>query len=410
MVRAHARGAAVPPEVTLPEDAGQKPGAERGSRRARWPVVLHRDGTSRRLSPDPGPSSVPELARVLRQARTALGLDFAAVSQQTGVSVDQLQDLEAGTVDRLADRVATLKALGRYARFLDLPGEHLVMVLVENWPTASVAPVVVVVDGTSALSTRHDLAVPESATVPLGVPALAEGISAPTGVLQARGLAPDSTAELSAAHRGGRHTSTIQVPSVLADTGVTRAIGAQAADGPLLVLLRSLVVILTVLVVLGTTWLVVNRYRPQWLADLHIPHTANQPIGDARAGAAAAATPPSTRPAHSHTASKHHAKVSMHLVSANASAATFSVGSPTFQVRISAGGGEAWVSASGPLSSNPQFEGVIQDGQSRVVTANHQLVVRVGSIAAHLAILVGTRTLGTYVPPAAPFTVTFTSS
>jgi len=90
-------------------------------------VILHRDGSVRRMGAAPRPASVPDLARVLRQARAARGLELDAVSAQTGIPLDQLYDLESGTVDRLPDRVAMLKALSRYAGFLNLPGDQFVM-------------------------------------------------------------------------------------------------------------------------------------------------------------------------------------------------------------------------------------------------------------------------------------------
>jgi hypothetical protein len=78
-------------------------------------------------------------------------------------------------------------------------------------------------------------------------------------------------------------------------------------------------------------------------------------------------------------------------------------------VRVSAQGGDTWVQASGPLSNKPVFAGILKSGQSQVVSANHQLVVQIGSTAARIAVQVDHRVIGTYVPPGAPFTMTFTT-
>jgi hypothetical protein len=52
----------------------------------------------------------------------------------------------------------------------------------------------------------------------------------------------------------------------------------------------------------------------------------------------------------------------------------------------------------------------VKSGQSETVHANHQLTVVIGSTAARMAIQVGREVIGTYVPPGAPFTMTFTTS
>ena len=99
----------------------------------------------------------------------------------------------------------------------------------------------------------------------------------------------------------------------------------------------------------------------------------------------------------------------MQFLSANGSQASFSVTAPLFAVRISAQGGDTWVSATSPLSKQPSFEGILDAGQSRLVSANHQLTVQIGSTAARVEVLVDNKVVGTYVPPGAPFTMTFTT-
>ncbi len=358
-------------------------------------MILHRDGSARRMAAEPKPASVPDLARVLRQARAARGLELFAVSQHTGIPLDQLQDLESGTVDRLPDRVAILKALSRYAAFLGLPSDQFVMTLVEHWPAAphpmvasNGAPVMsdtaVGVRGAPAaiagdLSTRAvPLSTPETANIPtsaLGLPRVFEG----------------------------RHTSTAPVPMIMADTGQTPAVKRGGPDGLLMALIRGLVVVIAILVAVGVAWLVINRVEPRWLADLHIPYTSSGVGGTHQDSTTAGKTTKST------TATTAAPKPAMTLVSANGSQATFSVNASLFSVRVSAAGGDTWVKASNPLSTAPAFEGTLRSGQSQVVQANHQLTVVIGSTAARLAVQVGHRVIGTYVPPGAPFTMTFTT-
>jgi Helix-turn-helix domain len=358
-------------------------------------VILHRDGSTRRMATQPRPASVPELARVLRQARAARGLELFAVSQQTSIPLDLLHDLESGTVDRLPDRVAILKALSRYAAFLDLPGDQFVMTMVEHWPAAAPAAMVAP-NGTSIT--------PDTAVGTLvGAPVVDEIVTrvVPVSLPETAGL-PTSALGLPRVFEG-RHTSTAPVPLVMADTGRTPAVKRGGPDGVLVPIIRGLVVVLAILVAVGTAWLVINRVRPQWLADLHIPYTST----GTGAAQTAAVTEPTT---HSSTPTTAAPKPKMTLVSANNSQATFSVDAPLFTVKVSANGGDTWVKASGPLSTNPTFEGIVKSGQSETVHANHQLTVVIGSTAARMAIEVGRSVIGTYVPPGAPFTMTFTTS
>ncbi len=322
-------------------------------------MILHRDGPDRRNALAPRPGSVTELGRVLREARVACGLELFQVSQQTDIPVDQLGDLESGTVDRLPDRVESLKALERYATFLGLPGDQFVMTLLEHWP----AP---------------------SSTAPLPVPSHG---------------APSTGVDLLEPAPTARHRATAQVPAMLADTG-PNAVRRGHDDGPGIKLLRTLVVMVLFLVLLGTAWLAVNRVRPQWLADLHLPNTANSSGPTTAGGTARSSTGSPTAPAPD--------TASLRLVSANGAQASFAVTSSQFDVQISASGGETWVQASAP-GNTPAYAGLLTDGQSQVVAANHQLVVQTGSIAARIAVRVDQRVIGTYVPPGAPFQMTFTT-
>jgi Helix-turn-helix domain len=361
-------------------------------------VILHRDGSVRRIGAVPKPASVPEVAQVLRQARSAQGVDLETVSRQTGIPLEQLQDLESGTVDRLPDRVAILKALSHYAAYLHLPGDQFVMTMVEHWPVAATngSPVVVVHDGPVGGAYPDNTAV--GTLAPPGRP-MTDDLSTRAVPLSMPVGAPLPTS-IGLPVFEGRHNSTAQVPTVMADTGRTQAIRGDRSDGIGMVLVRALVVVSLILVLIGTAWLVINRVHPQWLADLRIPYTSSGVNKDV--GQTTHATTSSTPAAKPKTPA-------MKLVSANGTEATFSVNTPVFGVRISASGGDTWVQANGPLSTKPSFEGILKSGQSQLVSANHQLVVRIGSTAAHIAVQVGKHVIGTYVPPGAPFTMTFTT-
>jgi cytoskeletal protein RodZ len=168
-----------------------------------------------------------------------------------------------------------------------------------------------------------------------------------------------------------------------------------------MVLVRSLVVVALLLVLVGTAWLVVNRVRPHWLVDLHLPNSASPAVASTAQNSPRSTTGTTAAPSPS--------TPSMRLVSASGTEATFAVTSSSFDVQISASGGETWVQASGPLNSTPGWAGLLTDGQSQVVPATQKLVVQIGSIAARIAVRVDQRVIGTYVPPGAPFIMTFTT-
>jgi len=367
-------------------------------------VILHRDGPVRRTGGDPKPASVPDLARVLRQARAARGLELFQVSRQTGIPLELLQDLESGTVDRLPDRVAILQAVGRYAAFLGLPGDQFVMTLVEHWPNAPAAAAAVsaahdtsqtLISGDTTVGTIAPPA-PPVPTRPGSLPSRAVPLSIPSSG------APPTSVGLPIFEEP--HNSTAQVPLVMADTGKTPAVRRGRSDGLLMAFVRALIVVCLILVVVGTAWLVINRVHPQWLADLRLPYTA-QSVGPAAP----------TGTGHSKTDTSHSTgpatptKPALKLVSANGSSATFSVTTALFSVRVTASGGDTWVQATDPLSTTPAYEGIVHAGQTQVVSANHQLVVQIGSTAARIAVEVRHHVIGTYVPPGAPFKMTFTS-
>jgi cytoskeletal protein RodZ len=358
-------------------------------------VILHRDGPARRMATQSKPASIPDLARVLRQARAARGLELFAVSQQTSIPLDLLHDLESGTVDRLPDRVAILKALSRYAVFLNLPGDQFVMTLVEHWP-ASVPQAIAPQNGAPVVG---DTGVGTLVAAPPADDLATRAV--PVSLPETAGL-PTSAVGLPRVFEG-RHTSTAPVPLVMADTGRTPTVKRDVPDGLLMAFIRGIVVVITILVAVGTAWLVINRVRPQWLADLHVPYTSAGTGSSPNTTVKSATTdsPTSTTLA---------PKPKMTLVSANNSQATFSVDAPLFTVKVSASGGDTWVKASGPLSTKPDFEGIVNSGQSETVQANHQLTVVIGSTSARMAVQVDHRVIGTYVPPGAPFTMIFTTS
>jgi cytoskeletal protein RodZ len=363
-------------------------------------VILHRDGATRRdVAPDP--ASVPEIGRFLRRERTHQALSIEEVSARMGVSADSLADLEAGTVDRLPDRVHTLKLLRRYADFLNLPGERYVLVLVEHWPSSSLAGAVVTVrSGATSRSGSVASSWPE--------PARGDGYSedtetvpsVPTGWTPVTELANSRSARATAAPTSwspvpplGQDPNTAQVPRVVNLTGPLpvapsrrrreRSVAANA--------LRLLVVLLTLALVAGIAGIIVNRARPQWLKDLGITRPP----------------PAVSAPTSSPTTSTPSASVFTEVSSAPGTA-TFAVPSRTFTVTVSAVGGASWVEAQVPDALSPVFAGIVPAGGTEPFVVHQSLSIQVGSAAARVSVTVGKR-VANYLPPATPFSMTFQS-
>ena len=414
-------------------------------------MILRRDAAPRRAVDPVDPTSVPDLARTLRQTRLQRGLDLDGASAACGVPVTQLEDFEAGTVSRLPDRVAVLKGLRRYADSLDLPGERFVLVMVEHWPDDEVATssigalsaageIVAVAAGSAAPATVAGpevgglFLVPDTLTTTAALPAQ----PAATGLPSAQVVTATNSGVAWAGNGTSGDASTDQVPLVLADTGVTPTVrawrpsaGSFGADS---VVIEYLCGFLAVLLVIGGAWLGVNHWRPQWLRSIHVPYTS-KPLPaaagthpsttptTARPAARGATTPPTT--AHRVTPTTIHRVTAttvaprttkglsggpaLRITSVTGDHATFAVRSTSFTVRVHCVGGDAWVQVSG-ATPTPAYAQVVPANGTKDFHGRGQLTMLIGSSAARLTILHGQHVIGTYTPPSAPFSMTFTST
>lgn len=420
-------------------------------------MILRRDAAPRRAANPVDPTSVPDLARTLRQARLQRGLDLEEASAACGVAAGQLEDLEAGTVSRLPDRVAVLKDLRRYANSLDLPGERYVLVMVEHWPDDEVVGAsVLAVGGSEALAGSEAVAGSEALAVGGGpvttvVPETSSLFLVPdsltsTVTLPAQPAPTTNGAAAWAAAPAGGDANTDQVPLVLADTGVTPAVRAwrpRAGLGEDSAVIEYLCGFVAVLLVISAAWLGVNQWRPEWLRTIHVPYTSKQlPLTASappsttppKAGSAAAKTPtttPVTKPATTKTtkpakgkaakpvekptsttaAAKGHGTSgpALRLTSVDGDHATFTVRASSFVVQVHCVGGDAWVQVSGSTPT-PVFAQIVPTNGTKDFRGQGTLSMVVGSSAARLTILHGKTVIGTYTPPSAPFSMTFSSS
>jgi hypothetical protein len=90
----------------------------------------------------------------------------------------------------------------------------------------------------------------------------------------------------------------------------------------------------------------------------------------------------------------------------SANAGTLNVHSSSFQVSVAAAGGSSWVQATQSGQTVPAYSGVLAAGQSQTFAVTGSLLLEMGSAAAHVTLTTGLHVLGTFVPTAAPYTLT----
>lgn len=382
-------------------------------------MIRRRDGSSSRNEVGGPPRSLSAIGWTLRRARTRQGLRLEEVSFRAGLPLPQLQALETGRVDHSTDRVAMLKTLRAYANFLGLPGEQLVLNMLDLWPSAPTggaarpghSPDIVAVPpartavtptvATGRLTTAHD-----TGTLPATAPGVATrggrpaggapatGQAAPTGGAPATGQAPP-TGHLRSAWHVPRPTA--QVPRVPANTGqVPVARPPRPPRAPLL--LRLLVVLLSLAVLAGIAGLVIDHVRPRWLRSLGLVHTTSSTTAST-----ATTSTPTSAPRRKTTPATTGPKQFM-VGPASASGVTLYVRADTFTTDVTAVGGESWVQVIG-AGSQSLYSGILDEGSSQTFADQHSLTVNIGSKAAHVFVSVSGKTVGFYLSQVAPFTI-----
>jgi hypothetical protein len=233
--------------------------------------------------------------------------------------------------------------------------------------------------------------------IPVPATAIAPSITGPTDRQVTRTDIP-----VVALDPGGLHSNTAQVPLLMTNTGVVptgmpparTSAARRTVRAPLA--LRILVAVVAVAVLAGLAGLMIHRYEPHWLDD-SLGITQSQHPTAQGAGPAVPSTSSTTTTV----------TPSFTVTTTSPDTASLSVRAPTFLVQVTAAGNPSWIQATTAGKPAPTFSGLLTADQSRSFSVQQSLSIEVGSIAAHIVVSVGHKTVGSYVPPAAPYTMTF---
>jgi Helix-turn-helix domain len=311
----------------------------------------------------------------LRTARERAGIDLAEVHDRTGISWRNLEALESGDTQRFSGSAATI-AVRRYAELVSLDPDPLVKAFAT--PAYALA-------GSPAGETSW-LTAPGAAS---------------SGHL--RRYDPDHSHLRS-------FTQTAPVPTTPAAAGDPSAPGRQApparrrkkAPWPL----RFFTWLALLLLLVGTAGLVVDKYKPQWLRDIHVLKLAASPPRSTRDSRSRSHLP-SAKTAPAHPGPVTTTTTGFGSVDVKVAASTYTVVVTTSDL--------CWVKASTPLDVNPIVDKTLTAGQSvsvKMTSTVTQLTFELGSVAADFTVQIAGRTVRGWSlhPDSFPFYATFSSN
>jgi hypothetical protein len=177
-------------------------------------------------------------------------------------------------------------------------------------------------------------------------------------------------------------------------------------------LLTFMIGLVALLVVLAGAALIEHNHINGWFDSAR--STTTRWVDDAKSAVGITSTPPthghhtSTTPT---TAAKaiHASEVTM-KPGVGALSENVSVAAKSFTVKVLAVTRPCWVDVTTAGGLIPLFEGDLQPGQSHSFVVTDSLTVETGSSAGGTQFYEGTKLLGFYFPPKAPFTINFTAA
>jgi Helix-turn-helix domain len=330
------------------------------------------------------PATFPDIGRSFQAAREAADLTIPEAAAQAGLGTAAVEALESGSVGPQHDRIDTLRTLRTYANSLGLPGDEYVLIAVESWP--STGPVILASGDTAVVPVVSISSAPAGGHSPAGSswPGDATGVT-------------DTTTTGMIAHVGPLSAyDTGRVPMV--DTGEVRAIGYVPRA------LKVSVGIVATLVVLSGAALIAHNHLQGWYDEGHTNttrwyHQAKSALGfttPTKAHHTGTPTPPV----------KLATKVT-YQADPNGHIETMNVTSTSFTVRIVAVTYGCWVQAIVAGQPNPVYAQVLPANQTETFTVTSSMTINTGSAAGRAFLFKGSKLIGFYYPPKAPFVMTF---
>jgi len=350
------------------------------------------------------PASVPDIARSLQFARQRAELTVVQASARAGLESAVVEALEGGDPAPQHDRIATLRSLRAYADSLGLPGGEYVLAAVDQWPSAG--PVLTTINETAVVPVVSISSAPPGGHSPAGGhgsvwPGEATGVAdaTTTGVMETlRPTSVTDTGRLPALDTG-------RVPAV--DTGEVPAVHLEAPR-----LLTFMIALVAFLVVLGGAALIERNHINGWFDSGR--STTTRWIDDAKSALGITSKPAGHRTQASTTSST--AAKAIHTSTATMKAGTgglsenITVSAKSFTVKVLATKGPCWVDVTTAPGLKPLLEQDLLPGESHSFVVTSSLTVETGSSSGGTQFYEGTKLLGFYFPPKAPFTINFTAA
>jgi cytoskeletal protein RodZ len=367
-------------------------------------MVLSRDDSPVEGGANLTPASVPDIARSLRLARERAELTIAEAAGRAGLGNAVVEDLESGNVGQQHDRIATLRSLRTYADSLGLPGSDYVLVAVEQWP--SIGPVLTTTNETAVVPVVSISSAPAGGHSPPG----GHG-SVWTG--DATGVADATTTGVMESIRPTSVTDTGRLPALdtgrvpVVDTGQVAAVNLEVPR-----LLKFMTGLVAFLVVLGAAGLIERNHINGWFDSGR--HTTTHWIDNAKS-ALGITNSPAGHPHHheattSTTAPKATDASKVTMKAGPGLSEVISVPAKSFTVKVLAVTRPCWVDVTVLGGLKPLFEQDLLPGQSHSFVVTSSLTVETGSAAGGTQFYEGTKLIGFFFPPKAPFTITFTAA
>jgi hypothetical protein len=349
------------------------------------------------------PASVPDIARSLRLTRQRAELTVLEAAARAGLSSAVVEALENGSLGQQLDRIATLRSLRAYADSLGLPGGDYVLAAVEQWPATGLTlttngetAVVPVVSISSAPPGGHSPAGGHGSVWPGDATGVPDATT--TGVMDLRPTSVTDTGRLPAVDTG-------RVPAF--DTGEVPAVYVGVPR-----LLKFMIGFVAFLVLLGGAALIERTHINGWFDSGR--STTTRWIDDAKSALGITSKPAGHGP-HASTTSTTAPKAAVASKVTTAPgpgglSENISVSAKSFTVKVLATKGRCWVSVTTAPGLKPLFEGDLLPGESQSFVVTSSLTVQTGSSAGGTQFYEGTKLIGYYFPPKAPFTINFTAA